>query len=346
MRQLQAWAWGALFLACVGSQAGGQQPTSPPKVVAPSKVAPAKAAPTGPLVAVIPLHGTVGACNFGEEWFSAVDFAKAVAKAEKAGAKTVVLEIHSPGGLTSTEEKILTTIVEASGRGVTFAAMIDRDAGPGAARIAVACKHIFATPAARFGDSEKRLAFSQEIPGSPDFLDFEASFHGKDQWSHLSVVHGLAAHAAGRSPCLCTHLLNLDSAEPLWWSATGGLSETRPPDPAESVALILNTIQLEHFGIGKSVGSRANVLEALGLASARVDEMRAEMTVSPNELKGLIRQATNVVKQLKETGILQDGSKRSPGDERGKAPSKNRTGVLMTQAKRLEEKIKAFVESH
>ena len=48
------------------------------------------------VVVVIPLKGIVGPTLDGDEWFSATDFEKALAKAEKLGPAAIILEIKSP----------------------------------------------------------------------------------------------------------------------------------------------------------------------------------------------------------------------------------------------------------
>ncbi|MSR45010.1 MAG: hypothetical protein EXS15_06635, partial [Phycisphaerales bacterium] len=80
----------------------------------------------GSQVAVIPLAGQVGVGDGdSDQWFNAADFNGAVAKAEKDGATTIILNINSPGGRVDTETEIIKTILLRGGHGIHFVAFIN-----------------------------------------------------------------------------------------------------------------------------------------------------------------------------------------------------------------------------
>ena len=261
-------------------------------------------------VAVIPLHGSVGPCELGERWFSCVDFAAAVAKAEKASIKTIILDISSGGGYVTTEEKIIAKILEAQGRGITFVALINRDAGSAAALISLACKHIYATPAARLGAavtiySGPNGTISQEKTMKDDpalaakFLSYDAA------------LHTAAAELNGRCVCLSMAMRQLDSE--LWWSPASGLTASKQSDSTEQVdskttVLTLTASQIERFGIGKVVSGQLEVLESLHLATATILDLTKEMDTSPEKLAQMVKRATGLAKQANDSKLREGKS--------------------------------------
>ncbi len=334
-------AAGLAVLAITGSSAGFQGSGSAP---APKKAirdpAPPVAATPMRTVAVIPLHGSVGACGLGDEWFSCVDFAAAIAKAEKASIKTIILEIHSPGGFVRTEEKVIKEILEADGRGITFVALIASDAGSAAALIALACKHIYATPAARLGAAVTILSGPNGTVSVEKALKDDPALAAKFL-SFSAALHVAAAEAHDRCLCLSNAMCQMEAE--LWWSPTSGLSATKLNDSTEQVdskttVLTLTASQIERFGLGEVVNRRWDVLESLNLAPAKIVEFTKEMDESPRRLWALVKQERTLAGQVADSELRE-----------GK--SQGGTTAVQTELHRRQHaecvrKINDFRESH
>lgn len=327
----------AITFSTALGQGSGSAP--PPKKAIRDPVRPVAVTPVQQ-VAVIPLKGTVGPCELGEPWFSCVDFAAAVEKAEKASIKTIILEIHSPGGFVRTEDDIIAKILEAQGRGVTFVALIDRDAGSAAALIALACRRIYATPAAKLGAAvtvlsgpSGSMSWAKAMKDDPELAAKYESFN--------AALHTEAAESNAR--CVCVSMAMRQMAAELWWSPTSGLSATKQGDSTEQVdskttVLTLTATQIQRLGIGETTTGRQDVLESLELGGAKVVDLAREMETSPKRLKQMVKQAVDLDNRVADSALREGRSQRgttSAGTEK-----------LRQQLTNLVDKVIEFVGAH
>ncbi len=298
-----------LVTITVSTSLGQGTPSTPPKQAIRY---PAPPFPVVPIrrFAVIPLRGTVGPCEFGEPWFSCVDFAAAVEKAEEASIQTIILEIDSPGGFTRTEDEIIACILQAQGRGVTFVALIDRDAGSAAALIALACPHIYATPAARLGAAVTVLSGPNGVMSLEKAMKDDPALRAKYH-SFNAALHAAAAEANDRCLCLSMAMYQLDAE--LWWSPTVGLSATKQDDSTEQVdskttVLTLTASQVARFGLGGVAQDRGGVLRSLGLSSVKPVDLSKMMEESPKHLASMLKRKRDLARQAEDSRLREGKS--------------------------------------
>ncbi len=263
------------------------------------------------LVVVIPLNGVVGPTLDDDQWFSAADFKKALEKAEKLDPAAVILEIKSPGGLVSTEELIIQTILDSEARGTRIVAWVT-DAGSAAALITLACKEIFIKPSARVGAAVTIVSGSTGTSSLKSLTKDDPELAAKYESFH-SAIHKAAAEATGRSPAIAAAMC--DMSKELWWSKDGGFSDQQrtPTDeridgPKEVLTLTAGT--MEKTGIAKQENSLDDMIKSLALRrTAEIKRLDSEMTSNPKKLVRLRAKADEYRHQARDSKPDSDNQK-------------------------------------
>lgn len=251
------------------------------------------------LVVVIPLKGVVGPTLDNEEWFSATDFEKALAKAEKLSPAAIILEIKSPGGLVATEERIIQMIIDSQGRGARIVAWVT-DAGSAAALITLACKEIFVMPSARVGAAVTIVSGESGTSSLKSLTEKDPDLAAKYESFH-SATHKSAAEATGRSPAIADAMR--DMSKELWWSSEGGFSESRRTESDELIdgpktVLTLTAGTMEKTGLAKQKNSLDEVIHSLGMRrSPEISKYNDDMQKNPTKFKKLLGE----IKRLRQT---------------------------------------------
>ena len=260
------------------------------------------------VVVVIPLKGIVGPTLDGDEWFSATDFEKALAKAEKLGPAAIILEIKSPGGLVATEERIIQMIIDSQGRGTRIVAWVF-DAGSAAALITLACKEIFVKPSARVGAAVTIVSGDSGTTSLKSLTEKDPELAAKYESFH-SATHQSAAEATGRSPAIAAAMR--DMSKELWWSSEGGFSDQQraPTDeridgPKEVLTLTAGT--MEKTGLAKQKNSLDEVIHSLGMRrSPEITKLNSSMEINPKKLKKLLADITKLRKLVNDSKSKSD----------------------------------------
>jgi len=260
------------------------------------------------IVVVIPLKGIVGPTLDGEEWFSATDFEKALAKAEKLSPAAIILEIKSPGGLVATEERIIQMIIDSQGRGTRIVAWVT-DAGSAAALITLACKEIFVMPSARVGAAVTIVSGDSGTTSLKSLTEKDPELAAKYESFH-SATHKSAAEATGRSPAIADAMR--DMSKELWWSSEGGFSETRRAETDELIdgpktVLTLTAGTMEKTGLAKQKNSLDEVIHSLGMRrSPEITKLNSSMEINPKKLKKLLADITKLRKLVNDSKSKSD----------------------------------------
>ena len=255
------------------------------------------------VVVVIPLKGIVGPTLDGDEWFSATDFEKALAKAEKLGPAAIILEIKSPGGLVATEERIIQMIIDSQGRGTRIVAWVF-DAGSAAALITLACKEIFVKPSARVGAAVTIVSGDSGTTSLKSLTEKDPELAAKYESFH-SATHQSAAEATGRSPTIAAAMREM--SKELWWSSEGGFSESRRTGSDELIdgpktVLTLTAGTMEKTGLAKQKNSLDEVIHSLGMRrSPEITKLNSSMELNPKKLKKLLVEITKLRKLVNES---------------------------------------------
>ena len=263
------------------------------------------------LVIVIPLIGAVGPCVDGDKWFSATDFEKALAKAEKLSPAAIILEIKSPGGLVATEERIIQMIIDSQGRGTRIVAWVT-DAGSAAALITLACKEIFVMPSARVGAAVTIVSGDSGTVSLKSLTENDPELAAKFESFH-SATHKSAAEATGRSPAIADAMR--DMSKELWWSSEGGFSETRRAETDELIdgpktVLTLTAGTMEKTGLAKKKNSRDEVIQSLGMRRSPKELIfSTEMGKNPKNLQRWLKDLEDYKKSIKNATSIENSSK-------------------------------------
>lgn len=104
----------------------------------------ATTAPIGPAAAVVVLRGVI-------DEYSQETLIQRIEQAKAAGAKTIILQLHTPGGLVSAAQEI-THYLREQNAGIHTVAFIDGHAYSAGTMIAIACDEIVMAPGSFMGD--------------------------------------------------------------------------------------------------------------------------------------------------------------------------------------------------
>ncbi len=241
------------------------------------------------LVAVIPLHGTIGFAG-GAPFFTAEDFRRALEAARRLKPARIILDIESPGGRLDTKEQILRLMLEAMADHEQFVAIV-RDAGSAAALIALGCQEILVFPGARIGSA---VTIAVDETGTVSFkklLEDDPELAAKLQ-SFSDAMDNELAIRLGRSVAIGRAMK--ERAHELWWSKEAGFTDHDPGNGAQMIdgpdeVLTLTASTVEMTGLGKRVRQEHEVPQALGLPKeTRSRRFEREMGQSQRELEILL----------------------------------------------------------
>ena len=194
------------------ASSGAAPPTPPPS------------SPKPAIVHVIELHGTVGKVPgaSGGRAITADEIRESIAKARKAGATVVVLDIDGPGGLVTEMRQMVEVILEAQKQDGMRVVALPREAYSAWSIVGLSCKEIIVTPMTRMGAAvtvtpDGRGGFI-EVPDDPGAVAQKM----KAPWNALRKM---VETYTGRPPCIMDAMQE-QKAE-LWWSPTSGFAATK-----------------------------------------------------------------------------------------------------------------------
>lgn len=279
---------------------------------------------TLPQVMIVPLHGTVGGTRGQSlrDTFDAGMLEDCFAAAEKAGAKIVILDINSPGGLVSEMELICQTIINWHSRLRIVA--FPRDAFSAAAIISLCCREMGVRPDSRIGAA----VIIQTGNGAPTAVDAKmASPHHALQKQFMS--------ASGR-PYDVVSAMTIQETQ-LWWSPEKGFVTTAPPSgdgaawtQVDGASTVLTMTAADAVKWGLSLGACANeqaLLRRMGVIEeveiVRMDEEVGKyLDALDRRFKDLIKQSNNYFTALgglvESLGKLRDAYSARDRDSAGR----------------------------
>ena len=268
--------------------------------------------------------------------------------AEKAGSRTIVLHVNSPGGRVDTKESIMRELLVANAKGIRTVAIIE-DAGSAGALISLACSEWYVLPGARLGAAATVLSgplgtvsFDEALKGDPTLAAKYKSFE--------SAADEEACRATGRSTDLALAMKHKDAT--LFFTPGRGFSRQRlgessiELDNKESI-LTLTATQLAQFGLAKPAASLDEAMKEIGKFDPELTKkLKSGMTRTCDKLKKLLEVTDRLIDDYNKMPAGGSGRGFGGGNSRdaGKQAGSAREAARESKLGQINKKIRDILE--